>query len=146
MDTTERSCHCNLRKPTISIETPLREETVIANPSPRLDSTWKDRTAVLTYYRARLWGSTLCTAPVRVTGTHLCNGSCESLLSNPQGKSSTDDLKCYFRLFFPRTCIYEVLLPEALFLSFILGSPWFLRTHRGVPHDNRGLGILDFGF
>lgn len=97
-------------------DTTKRGNRIIANPSPRSDSTWKDRTAVLTCYRAGLWGSTLCTAPVRVTGIHLCNRSCASLLSNPQGKSSIDDLKCYFRLLFPRTCIFEVLLPEALFL------------------------------
>ena len=111
-------------------------------PAPDQTPHGKTEQLLLTCYRAGLWGSTPCTAPVRVTGIHLCNASCESLLSNPRGKSSIDDLKCYFRLIFPRTCKYEVLLPEALFLSFLLESPGFYVPTEVFPMTTGAWGYL----
>lgn len=44
----------------------------------------------------------------------------------------------------PETRIFEVLFPKALLLGFPLSSPRVLPTRRGVPHDDRGLGVLGF--
>lgn len=56
-----------------------------------------------------------------------------------------------FQTAFPEnTCIWSyrpILAPsQVLFLNFPIRNPGVLHTHRGVSHDDRGLGILEFKF
>lgn len=68
------------------------------------------------------------------------------------GKLSVNDLQCYFILFSQGKhymCTYNEDVIFSPKLSSSVSSqeaPGVLHTHRGVPHDNRGLGIFDFGF
>lgn len=134
MDTTERLCHCNLRKPTISIwDTTKRGNRIIANPSPRirLHMERQDSCADL-FTRAGLWGSTLCTAPVGKWQEFTYVILCKSLEQSSR-EVKHRWFKMLFQTAFPRTCIFEVLLPEALFLFSSRKLLVFLRTHRVFP-------------